>query len=279
MRYFVVLTIIALAYSDSSFLRNLQETPAPETTTDSTLPGTFTAANFSIAGDWIMHNSNCTSTCIPTVSFSAINEQSTQYILTLTFPTDPSCSDLSGQAVQLNETTQNGFWYDNDTNSILYEAAGVYFINNRTAWTWQRDVANPELFCWTDWTTTGSTSTNEVVPTEKTWEGAWKLVSSISSDGSPCCLTEVPVLVIEDLATQTVSVVWYNPDCEACGDLKNTVVSTNMSVIGGAGYFTSPITYTYLFWVNGSVIYANPLCAAEFQKIVAPACANPEGNP
>jgi hypothetical protein len=278
MRYVIVLAILALAYSDSSFLRNLKEESAPETTTDSRLAGTFTAANFSIAGHWTMHNTNCTSTCIPTVFFSAINEEDTQYILTLSFPTDDSCGDLSGQEIQQNETTHNGFWYDNDTNSILYEAAGVYFINNRTAWTWQRDVANPKHFCWTDWTTTSSIATNEVAPTEKRWEGGWELVTALSADGSPCCLTDLPILVIEDLATQTISVMWRNPDCDACGDLSNTVASSNMSVVGGAGYFTSPFLYTYLFLVDESVIYANPLCAAEYQKIVAPTCVLPEGK-
>jgi hypothetical protein len=279
MRYIIILAILALAYSGPSFLRNLQETPAPETTTDSALQQTFTEANFSMAGDWTMHSSNCTSTCIPTISFSEINVQSTQVMLTLNFPTDPSCGNLSGQAVQLNETYKNGVWSDNDTNSILYEAFGIYFMNNMTEWTWQRDVANPELFCWISWTSASSMNTTETVPTEKTWEGAWKVVSSIPSDGSTCCLTDIPALIIEDLATQTVSVTWRTSDCDACGDFKNTVVSSNMSVIGGAGYFTSPFTNAHLFLVNGSVVYTDPLCAVEYQKVPTTSCAIPEGNP
>lgn len=311
MRVLIILGLIALVCSSPSFLRDLQEggdteaAPADsetaasttENSTDSEGSGAVEDAtnttveqpssrrgislqDFALKGIWELKETNCSILCTPKISIEAAKDwQSITF--TLEFPTNENCGQFSGQTKNVTEQTFNGIWVDQDEQSPLFGYTGIYRLNNKTVLLVHNDTNDNT--CWEEWGGIDSIVTNADVPMNKSWEGAWNATSWVSAlagfEDTLCCVPDLPVLVTQDLETQTISWAYRNPDCDACGTARSMVYMHNISIVGGGGFDNEVADNAALIYsVNDTVVYVTPSCAITFEMIMPKKCDNSTGT-
>jgi len=246
-------------------LRNLQEATENTAVPDNGQQGGSSPLDLVLSGVWTITSTNCSDVaCAPQVS---VVSDSQQAMLTLMYPVDAACGDISGQNITVNETIYNGYWTDVDPNSPLFGSSSVYLLNNKTVYTIRNDSQGN--LCWANFQSENSTNTTDVISTNKTWEGVWNMTSHfVSREGQQCCLPSIPTITIEDLETQTVYFMGQAPDCEACGPNRGMVTHMNASIAGGSISFGS----SYIYVLDGKTILNSPNCTIVFEKILPTTC-------
>jgi hypothetical protein len=271
---------------------NSSQPLANETTSSSNATNDPSQRNLSpedllLFGNWKLIVTNCKkSSCIPQIfapadvdlSAPLLTAKVRQFRLIVTVPNNTACGSNSGKTFNITETNYNGFWLDVDSNSPLYGYSGLKFLNNGTVLVVVSDFVTGSQ-CWQLWGNENSTySSNSPPPTAKAWEGAWTpqswIAATIGDESRLCCLPAQPVLLKEDLETQTINFLYYSADCEACSPFNNTVRSHNVSVVGGGGYDADDINKGFSYLVDGQFVYATSLCTIRFKKVEPKSCPN-----
>jgi len=146
MRAFLLICLVALAFSYPAFFRKLQAA-APTTTTvpatvlnASQIAANFSLDSFDLEGAWTLQNTNCTdrATCVPTMSI--VRNSTTQITLTVTFPTNTACGTNSGVVLNVVENVDLGMWYDTNASSPLYGFLSILRLNNMTSLVLRNDT-------------------------------------------------------------------------------------------------------------------------------------------
>jgi hypothetical protein len=281
MKSYIILALLALV--SSSFLRELQSTENTQTaqTSSSVLQFPWSNETFDASGNWTLVSTNCTAPtngdlCIPVVQL-AINPANMSILtITLVYPNNPNCGQNAGLTLDVPETLNNGIWEDDNTTSPLINATGIFNFNNFTEMVIQPDVNNPGNNCYQEWANNNSLVTNlsNLTNTFAQWTGVWTPVQWFASiagqEAQMCCVPSGPVLVLEDLPTQTIAYAWTAPNCTACGVLAGTVIFSNISVLGGGFEDQSCATYPlfgYLIGNGTTVVVVEGLgtCAVQLQ--------------
>jgi hypothetical protein len=303
------LTLLASAYPFSRFLQEdpnaippvvADETnPSPPLSNDpiSSLPNNtdpvqhiITREDFLLNGTWNLISTNCTvspsgTNCVPQIvaGYSPLDDLQLGVQLTVTYPTDPACGDNSGKTFTVTESSISGYWVDSDPTSLFNGVIGTYNLNNGTETLKLIDINDPNGGrCWQMWGNENSRNFVNATPTAKTWEGAWIPQSWVSVimglEDEYCCIPEVPMLLFEDLATQTIGFVYMTPSCDSC-EYKNTIITHNILVAGGAGFNLSETRdagFAYLW--DGQFVYSGAGCIIKFKQVPPTVCPNSTVN-
>jgi len=291
MKSFIILALLALV--SSSFLRELQSDSEAQTTQTSSSVVTFPWSNetFDASGNWTLVTTNCTAPtsgdlCNPIVQIAVNPANQSMLTITLIYPNDPNCGQNAGLTLNIPETMNNGVWVDDNATSPLNGTTGIFNFNNFTEVLTQPDVNNPGNNCYQQWANNNSLVTNlsNLTAIFEQWTGMWTPVQWFASipgqEAQMCCVPSGPVLILEDLTTQTIEYGWTASNCTGCGTLAGTVMFSNVSVLGGGfedqTYTTGPL-YGYIIG-NGTtiVIVEGPgTCAVQLQLTPANTTCTP----
>jgi len=225
-------------------------------------------------------DTNCTAPasgtlCTPTVLVTVDPTNQTMLTITLIYPNDPNCGQNAGLTVNVTEMLENNIWTDNNATSPLNGTIGIFDLNNFTELLILPDVNNPGNMCYATWANNNSLITNltNLTTTFEQWTGVWTptqwYAATPGQEPQMCCVPSAPVLITEDLPTQTIAYAWTAPNCTACGTLAGTVMFRNISVLGGgfADQTYTPPIFVYIIGNGTTIVIVEGMgdCAVQLQ--------------
>jgi len=279
MKSYIIIALLALV--SSSFLRELQAPQTPQTSS-SVLQFPWNET-FDTSGNWTLVDTNCTQPanansdlCTPLIQIAVNPANLSMLTITIIYPNDPNCGQNAGLTVDVPETINNGIWIDNNATSPLNGTTGIFNFNNFTEMFILPDVHNLGNNCYQTWANNNSRVTNSSNLTAifEQWTGVWTPVGWFAStpgqEPQMCCVPSGPVLILEDLTTQTIAYAWTAPNCTACGTLSGTVMFSNVSVLAGGFEDQNYATGALFAYIVGDgttvvIIEGQGACAVQLQ--------------